>query len=89
MGQAAKKEPPASEAVSRALAAASLWLMSTSQPGKVPDAMWNVLSDLKVAQSTNQEALPNWLKDRFLLSASSNGEYLLMVKVTNYYLPIP
>nr|CDS33347.1 translational activator gcn1 [Hymenolepis microstoma] len=68
--QSAKKEPPASDAVSRALAAACLWLMNTSQPGKLPDATWNVLGDLKVTQSTSQDALPNWLKDRFLLRAS-------------------
>ncbi|VDN97190.1 unnamed protein product [Rodentolepis nana] len=70
--QSAKKEPPVSDAVSRALAAACLWLMNTSQPSKLPDAIWTVLGDLKVTQSTSQDALPNWLKDRFLLKASSN-----------------
>lgn len=74
MAQSAKKEAPASDAVSRSLAAACLWLMSTSQPGKVPEGMWNVLGDLKVTQSTSQHALPNWLKDCFLLTASPNGE---------------
>ncbi|KAM3188302.1 hypothetical protein ACTXT7_000525 [Hymenolepis weldensis] len=72
MAQSAKKEAPASDAVSRSLAAACLWLMSASQPGKVPEGMWNVLSDLKVTQSTSQHALPNWLKDCFLLTASPN-----------------
>lgn len=71
--QAAKQEAPSSPLVSQAVAAANLWLMSTSQPGKIPESMWSVLSGLKVTPG-GEGAIPLWLKDRFLLTASSDGE---------------
>ncbi|EUB63098.1 Translational activator GCN1 [Echinococcus granulosus] len=67
--QAAKQEVPASPLVSQAVAAASLWLMNTSQPGKIPENMWSVLSGLKVTPE-DQDSIPLWLKDRFLLTTS-------------------
>uniref|UniRef100_A0A5K3F9A0 DUF3730 domain-containing protein n=1 Tax=Mesocestoides corti TaxID=53468 RepID=A0A5K3F9A0_MESCO len=74
MAQGAKTEVPTSPLVSQAVAAASLWLMNVSQPGKAPECMWAVLSGLKAdgKPANEKESLPMWLSDRFLLTASSD-----------------
>ncbi|KAL5971896.1 eIF-2-alpha kinase activator GCN1 [Taenia solium] len=78
--QAAKQEAPASPLVSQAVAAAHLWLMSTSQPGMIPESMWSVLSGLKVTPG-GQDAIPLWLKDRFLLTTSSDVHSYLISSI--------
>ncbi|VDK33085.1 unnamed protein product [Taenia asiatica] len=78
--QAAKQEAPASPLVSQAVAAAHLWLMSTSQPGIIPESMWSVLGGLKVTPG-GQDAIPLWLKDRFLLTASSDVHSYLISSI--------
>ncbi len=78
--QSAKKEVPTSPLVSQALAAACIWLMTASAGSKTPpEGMWNTLADLKVSTEgksagKGEDALPLWLKDRFLLGASPDGE---------------
>ncbi|VDM16566.1 unnamed protein product [Hydatigera taeniaeformis] len=78
--QEAKQEAPVSPLVSQAVSAASLWLMTTSQPGKTPENMWSVLSGLKVSPE-GQAAIPLWLKDRFLLTTSSDVHSYLISSI--------